>query len=211
MGPKSRFADGAHEHAAQFVRDGIRQGRWQPGEALEATAIAAELGMSASPVREALARLRGERLLDTRHRNGYSIPLLQSHELESEYRFMSLLAISLAGRPPVSPTYRRSSTMPYGERVDGLLTALARAVDMPVGASTLHRSTLRLFPYVRAEPLLVADAEPGLAEMERLLDLGDAAALMATLQAHFDRCIAVAPRLARHVHERTKSFGKEFE
>ncbi len=82
---------------------------------------------------------------------------------------------------------------------------------MPVAASTLHRSTLRLFPYLRAEPLLVAEAERCVAEMERLLDVGDAAALTSILEAHFDRCIAMAPRLARHVHESTKSFGKEFE
>lgn len=211
MGPKSRFAAGAHEHAAQFVRDGIRAGRWQPGEALEATTLAAELGISASPVREAFARLRGERLLDTRHRNGYTIPLLQSHELMSEYRFMGLLAISLATGPLLSKRENRSSANAYGERVDRLLMALAEAADLPAAASALHRSTLRLGPYVRAEPIFIPDAEASLAAMENLLDLRNTVALTTSLGDHFGRCAAAAPSLARHVFEHAKRFEKDLE
>lgn len=211
MGLKSRFAAGAHEHAAQFVRDGIRDGRWRPGETLEATALAAELGISASPVREAFARLRGERLLEARHRGGYSIPMLQPHELESEYRLMSLLAMSLATRPLEPRRAPRSSPAAYGERVDGLLTALARTADLPAAAGILHNSALLLGPYLRAEPLFIPHAEQSVAEMEILFDAGDAGSLTSSIERHFGRCIAAAPNLARYVFERAKRFEKEFE
>ena len=211
MGLKSRFAAGAHEHAAQFVRDGIRDGRWQPGETLEATALATELGISASPVREAFARLRGERLLEARHRGGYSIPMLQPHELESEYRLMSLLAMSLATRPLEPQRVLRSSPTAYGERVDGLLMALARTADLPAAAGILHNSALLLGPYLRAEPLFISHAEQSVTEIEKLIDAGDARALTSSIERHFERCITAAPNLARYVFERAKRFEKEFE
>lgn len=211
MEPKSRFAVGAHEHAAQFLRDGIRDGRWAPGETLEANALATELGISASPVREAFARLRGERLLEARHRGGYSIPMLQPHELESEYRLMSLLAMSLATRAIAPRGDPRSLPAAYGERVDRLLTALARTADLPAAAGILHNSTLLLAPYLRAEPLFIPQAEQSVAEMEKLIDGGDAEKLTSSIERHFDRCIAAAPNLARYVFERAKRFEKEFE
>lgn len=211
MGQKSRFAAGAHEHAAQFMRDGIRDGRWQPGETLEANTIATQLGISASPVREAFARLRGERLLETRHRDGYSIPILQPHELESEYRLISLLAMSLATRPLEPRRGLRPSAATYGERVDGLLMELARTADLPAAASILHNSALLLGPYLRAEPRFIPDAEQSVVQMEKLVAAGDAEALASSIERHFELCTAAAPNLARYVFERAKRFEKEFE
>ena len=211
MGPKSKFSAGAHEHAAQIVREGIRNGRWLPGETLEVTALASELGVSASPVREAFARLRGERLLETRHRDGYSIPLLQPHELEGEYRFVSMVATSLSTFVTRLTVTRISLATSYSERVDRLLMALAKAADLPSAALMLHQSTLRLGPYIRAEPLVVKGAERDIAEMEQLIGGGYAKALGELIEHHFVNCVTAVPALGRYVFEHSKRFEKAFE
>jgi len=211
MGPKSRFQGGAQEYVTQFVREAIRAGRWTAGEAMDVTALAAELQVSPSPVREALARLRGEGILGTRHRDGYSLPLLQAHELAGEYRLLGLtvreLAVHVAG-----PTNLSRPRLPtYAGRMEAVLISLALAADLQPAALQLHQSALRIHSYLMAEPFVIQSAEGNLKEIEDLATAGGGGKLQALLDEHFSTCVGQATSIARHVFEQSKRFEKAFE
>lgn len=198
---KSRFSEGAHEHAAQFVREAVLAGRWKAGEAIDVTALAVELGISPSPVREALARLRGEGILSSRFRDGYSLPLLQPHELISEYRFMGAIASALVTQAVEPIDVPKLSQSTYAGRLEALLLSLARAADLPNAVITLRRLVLRLHPYIMAEPLVLASAERNLRNLEMKFADGDPTKLRAQLERHFAECVSATPAIARHVFE----------
>jgi DNA-binding GntR family transcriptional regulator len=61
---------GLGEQIRQVLIDGITSGRWQPGERIVERRIAAELGVSQAPVREALRQLEALRLIETMPNRG---------------------------------------------------------------------------------------------------------------------------------------------
>lgn len=56
-------------------------GRFVPGEPIVVTELAAEVGLSATPVREALACLAGQGLIERRRGRGYFYPALGAAEI----------------------------------------------------------------------------------------------------------------------------------
>lgn len=56
-------------------------GRFVPGEPIVVTELAAEVGLSATPVREALACLAGQGLIERRRGRGYFYPALTAAEI----------------------------------------------------------------------------------------------------------------------------------
>lgn len=75
---------------ATYLRDRIAQGAIKPGERLNELALAAELGVSRSPIREALAQLAGEGLVRVVPYKGTFVTAL------SEPRLRDLLDFRLA-------------------------------------------------------------------------------------------------------------------
>lgn len=63
--PAQLLRTGLAGQIREFIVDGISSGRWQPGERVVERRIAAELGVSQGPVREALRQLEAERLIES--------------------------------------------------------------------------------------------------------------------------------------------------
>lgn len=70
------------EHAAEQIRDAIRDGRYPPGTRLVERQLAAELGTSHIPVREALARLVDEGLVAREPHRGARVASLDERQLD---------------------------------------------------------------------------------------------------------------------------------
>lgn len=73
------------EHVYSQLKTLITSGNLAPGQTLVATEIALDLGVSTSPVRDALHRLRGERLLVAHSGGGFETPHLAGEELHDLY------------------------------------------------------------------------------------------------------------------------------
>lgn len=71
--------------ALDALRDQLRSGRLVSGEPLTITDLAHDLGLSATPVREALSRLAGEGLIEDRRGRGYFAPRLDVSDLVELY------------------------------------------------------------------------------------------------------------------------------
>ncbi len=91
------------ETAAQAVRAMIVDGRLEAGARINEVHLAGALGVSRTPLREALSRLAAEGALVTRPRLGYFVRALTVDELEQLYDIRPLLdpeALRLSGVPP---------------------------------------------------------------------------------------------------------------
>lgn len=67
---------------AKRLREAIDAGQWRPGELLRQEQIAAEYGVSRIPVREALAQLQSEGLLDVAHYRGARVSQPRVEEID---------------------------------------------------------------------------------------------------------------------------------
>ena len=80
------------------LRNAILSGRLRPGQEFSLRQIAAQLGVSFIPVREALRSLEAEGLLFTRRGRSATVAPLEAEELAGIFRLRRLLEPELAGR-----------------------------------------------------------------------------------------------------------------
>ncbi|CAN5503851.1 GntR family transcriptional regulator [soil metagenome] len=73
------------ERTYQRLKLDILFGRFQPGQLVVSQMIAEEFGTSISPVRDAMQRLVGERLIGHREGGGFEVPPLTAHGLRNLY------------------------------------------------------------------------------------------------------------------------------
>lgn len=148
-----------HHEALAALAAFAGEGRFAWGEPLVATALAAELGLSPTPVREALARLAGEGLIEHRPGRGYYAPspgaddVADLYELHRRLTHWALDLLEQNPRPlwPADPE-RRSP--------EQVFTDIVRAPALPVLSRNHWRVTLQLRPIRRLEAF-TDDADSG--------------------------------------------------
>ena len=86
------------QHALEGLRHAIVTGRLRPGGRVPQEAIAAELGVSIAPVREALRTLEQEGQVTYLPRRGYFVTTLDVRDLEEIYELRSVLETRAARR-----------------------------------------------------------------------------------------------------------------
>ena len=89
--PASSIAQTTSTAVTRLLRQGLDQGRWACGEALRQEEIAAELGVSRVPVREALFQLQAEGLLRMVPNKGMYVRTLSAGELRELFRLRRLI------------------------------------------------------------------------------------------------------------------------
>lgn len=95
--PKSRRPQ-LSEDAANFLREMITSGRLSPGEPVKAEAVGEHLGISGTPVREALQALRVEGFLDLTPRKGFVVASFSGKDIRDIFTAHALLTGELAYR-----------------------------------------------------------------------------------------------------------------
>jgi DNA-binding GntR family transcriptional regulator len=86
------------EEVAAHLRDLIMSGEIRPGEFIRLEEVAAELGVSITPVREALLTLRGEDMVELEPRRGYVVAPLSRQDVDDLFRLQADIAGELAAR-----------------------------------------------------------------------------------------------------------------
>jgi DNA-binding GntR family transcriptional regulator len=79
------------QHAVRWLRDAIVTGGLRPGERINQERVAAEIGVSVAPVREALRVLEQEGQVTYRTRRGYAVTELRIADLEEIYALRRLV------------------------------------------------------------------------------------------------------------------------
>ncbi|GAB35119.1 GntR family transcriptional regulator [Gordonia otitidis] len=86
------------DEAAEHVRELIVSGQLEPGQFIRPETMAAELDISATPMREGLLTLQSEGLLRVEPRRGFMVAPLSAADIEDVFTGQSLLAGELAAR-----------------------------------------------------------------------------------------------------------------
>lgn len=97
------------EEVANLVRDMILDGRLPAGDRINEVHLAAQIGVSRTPLREALSRLVTEGALQDVPRRGFFVRPLTVDEFQQIYPIRAILdpaALRLAGIPPAGVTAR---------------------------------------------------------------------------------------------------------
>jgi DNA-binding GntR family transcriptional regulator len=81
----------ASARIAAYLRDAILSGEMAPGQWIRQEEVAAQLGASRLPVREALRVLEAEGLTEHEANKGSRVPLLDMHEVDVVYRMREAL------------------------------------------------------------------------------------------------------------------------
>ena len=96
---------------ADLIRDGILEGRLRPGDRLKEDMLAKELAVSRTPVREAIAMLQAEGLLEGQQHRGAQVRSYTPAELEEIYDLRSILEGYAARRAATRITPRELARM----------------------------------------------------------------------------------------------------
>lgn len=94
------------ERVLQYLVDGLAQGRYEPGQAVNAARICEELGLSKAPVREAIHVLAGEGVIILHRNRGAIIRDLSPEELRQLWQLFALnigREIRLVAGQPLTP------------------------------------------------------------------------------------------------------------
>jgi len=123
--PLARTASSA---AADLIRQAIIDGRVVPGQRLKEEELAQQLGLSRTPIREALLVLQAEGLVETAPNRGATVRAYELSDLEDMYELRALLEGSAA---------RRAATRISAESLEELRASCAR-FELLVGGSDVQ-------------------------------------------------------------------------
>lgn len=139
------------EQARQFIRGLIVTGQMRRDEIYSIPRLAAELQVSATPVREALLDLAGEGLLEPVRNRGFRVVALSPKELSDIFAIRLLLEV-----PTIAEVARHGTTPEQLHHLRGLATSIresAEADDLIGFLETDRKFHIALIDLVGNEPL----------------------------------------------------------
>ncbi|WP_171982000.1 GntR family transcriptional regulator [Brevundimonas sp. LM2] len=184
------------------VRQFAEAGRFVPGEALVITELAAEVGLSPTPVREALACLAGEGLIERRRGRGYFYPELTTADVIDLFELqLAFLHAALTLHPRGLGSLRKAvSGVDPLEGAQALFDAVVAQSANAALLSAHRRVARRLGPVLRAERTGEDTSGDTVRRMIDALIQGRLPDLLQELAAYHDqRCARVAALLTQAV------------
>lgn len=195
--------DSLRDKALRILRQAIISGAIEPGQIYSATALAKRLGVSVSPVREAMLTLVHEGTLESLRNRGFRVTQLDPEDLDEIFELRSMLEV------PVAAAIAKTDLSTHEARLTQLVSetetsAKARDVNSFLDADrTFHlalheihgnrrltswvanlRDQTRLYGlHAPAVDTLTAAAAEHRAILDHLMS-GDASAVRRTMKAH---------------------------
>lgn len=196
--PDSGLPPSARERAYLFLREALTSGELAPGAPLDIGRLGDRLRVSATPVREALARLEAEQLVRFVRQRGYFAVRPTATELRDLYALSErLLLFALEGFAPRLRRTRRAGADDYGQLVTSLQDDLLLSQSNDELRSLFARVDGRLLLARRCEagalPTLAGDANA----IFEALGAKDLPAVATRLRAFHRTRIEGADRVAR--------------
>lgn len=178
------------------LKEQLLRGRWAPGTHLEPAVLGDDLSASITPVRDALHRLAGERLIETQRHEGFRIPLVTEAQLRELYGWNGQLmawALRRGGDPRAARAPGEASADEYG--IGGLFLQIARDTGSPELAHAIASNNDRLGAFRVAETEVFEDWAGELASVAGCLRDNDSARLRGEVAAYHRRRQRAAPKI----------------
>ena len=90
---RTALPDSLRRRITDSLREAILAGEIEPGERINEAFIAEKLGVSRSPIREAIRALEAEGLVETFDRRGSFVRMINTNEVEEVYQVLSMLEV----------------------------------------------------------------------------------------------------------------------
>jgi DNA-binding GntR family transcriptional regulator len=187
----------------------ILSGDYPPGTRLDPAQLARSLAASATPVRDALYRLSGERIVESWHQEGFRQPLLAEADLYDLYRWAgALLALALKGRSPrLDPPgvlIELATHTAYPEAIESLFRTIAIGSENHELRHAIVNIIERSMTIRAAEARVDAGARDALAAMSEDYRFGRWSALRSKITRFHRRRATLAGRVAAEIRPRSE-------
>lgn len=193
------------ERVYEALKRHLLSGAMLPGEKLEPAKFADDLSSSVTPVRDALHRLTGERLVETRTSDGFHLPLVTEPGLRDLYAWNAGL-VRLVAR-----SWRRGATSPApaSELPVDLARATRNFFDLfalrsanPEHRQQIASSSDRLTAARQAEGRVLSGLEDELRTLAETFDRAPSGRLLQQVDAYHRRRYRAVPAIVRALYER---------
>jgi len=192
------------DEVVAYLRDQIMSGQLRPGVFIRLDEVAEALGVSITPVREALLTLRGEDMVELEPRRGYRVAPLSRQDILDVFRLQAHIAGDLAARAAAAVTAEQLADLHTQQQ--GLRDAVdsdATAAEIEEREFDFHRTLNRvadarklswfLHTALRYTPVSFYSADAGWRaamlethdDLLAALDGGDAGRATAVMGRHF--------------------------
>lgn len=190
---------GTFERVYLAIKRRLREGVYQPGARLEPAVLSDELNASVTPVRDALHRLVGERLVEAPRHEGFRVPMMTETLIRQLYGWhLDLLLLAVLRHradAPEEPPIEGGDSAAVHERQTALFAALARSAQNPEHSAALEALGHRLEPVQRLEQYLLDGTEKETGEIVEALQAHDRKALRRSLIDYHRRRLKIVPAL----------------
>jgi DNA-binding transcriptional MocR family regulator len=195
-------AGATSERVYDALKDRILSGRILPGERLEPLVFADALNSSVTPVRDALHRLEGERLVETRTSEGFYLPAVTEPGLRDLYAWNAALVRLIMKAWPNGAHTVRADALPVdvGRATPAFFDLFAKASDNDEHRAQIDMANDRLAAARVAESRIFADLETELRGLAMAFDTGSMSQLAASLSRYHRRRQSSTPRLVRALY-----------
>jgi DNA-binding FadR family transcriptional regulator len=187
------------EPTYQAIKQRLKSGAWNAGARLEAARIAAELGVSISPVRDSLNRLAGERMIEARAGEGFQVPRFEVQTLRRILDVnQALLTTAILRSKPVSLPF--SSPDSHAERSSRIFRYIAQHSRNSELETLVDNLNDRLYRLRLLDQLAFPDGSHDLMAIEEgLSSLATARDVRQAIRHYHERRRRAADRLVRLV------------
>jgi DNA-binding GntR family transcriptional regulator len=193
---------GTFERVYAAIKEQLRRGSYRPGDRLEPALLSDQHNASVTPVRDALHRLTGERLVEAPRHEGFRVPVLTEGTLRHLYAWhRDLLFLAILNR-------RRTLDVETGsfaeeellERQNAVFLALVRTTGNPEHVLAFQSLAERLGPVQRLADLMLDAIEQETDEIVAALRLADTRRLRRALVRYHRRRMQIAPELIERLY-----------
>lgn len=197
---------GTFERVYAAIKQRLRIGFYRPGDRLEPALLSDELNASVTPVRDALHRLTGERLVEAPRHEGFRVPMITETMLRHLYAWhRDLLVLALVNRWAHSPHSQDGpdlASQDASDRQRALFLTLARMSDNPEHLHAFEALADRLEPFHRLESALLDAVEEETQQIGAALRSADRAQLRRSLVRYHRRRQRIVPELLERLYGR---------
>ncbi|HYJ53201.1 MAG TPA: GntR family transcriptional regulator [Allosphingosinicella sp.] len=187
------------ERVYRALKEQLMGGFFAPGDPLEPAMIGAELNASVTPVRDALHRLVGERMVDAPRNDGFRSPAPTEAELRDLYGWReTLLELALrrsARRSDLPAFLAEHASLPSTDGAAALFVEVARRTANPEHERAVAAVNDRLSSYRAPEGRLFEDLVAELSGLRAAFEANDDSELRRLIFAYHRRRRNETPHL----------------
>lgn len=192
----------AFDRAYGVLKRRIMGGEWRPGQRIDLASLADQLGASITPVRDAMNRLVGERLLTTGISEGFAIPAMTEPELRDLYAWnLDVLMGALRTRQRAhSEAFVADTPQDLASRAGAIFHMIAGRAQNKEYAVAIAGLNDRLHVVRLAEAHFVRNVEADVAQLEHDLRNSSVVTMRKSLIAYHRKRIRGAGEIVYALH-----------